>query len=140
MITPQNRIIIVDDDKSELDNLTRAFLSTGIGCRPFEYEIDYSTPLNGVRLAFFDVNLTPISVNSSGVSDDELIELNRQVFNDLATAINQYIGKENGPYGLIFWTKNEKVISAFTKYMQDIDRGFADTASPFYIGFWIKQN
>ncbi|NRR90833.1 hypothetical protein HSX10_04575 [Winogradskyella undariae] len=134
MITPQNKIIIVDDDKSELETLTKAFLSTGVGCRPFEYEIEYNTPLNGIRLAFFDLNLTTSRVNSIADTQKDLIQLNTAVFNDLAIAINQYISKENGPYALIFWTKNKKVIQAFIEYMQDPTRGFSDTASPFFIG------
>jgi hypothetical protein len=139
MITPQNRIIIVDDDKSELETLTKAFLSTGVGCRPFEYEIAYNTPLNGIRLAFFDLNLTTSRVDDTGKTKEELITLNSSVFNDLANAINQYISQDNGPYGLIFWTKNKKVIDAFKKYMQDVDRGFSSTASPYYIGLLDKS-
>ncbi|WP_299249601.1 hypothetical protein [uncultured Lacinutrix sp.] len=139
MITPQNRIIIVDDDKSELEKLTKAFLSTGVGCRPFEYEIAYNTPLKGIRLAFFDLNLTTSRVDDTGKTEEELITLNSSVFNDLANAINQYISQDNGPYGLIFWTKNKKVISAFKRYMQDVDRGFSSTASPYYIGLLDKS-
>lgn len=138
MIEPQNRIIIVDDDKSELDTLSRAFLNTGIGCRPFEYEIGYDTPLKGIRLAFFDLNLTTSRVDDTGRSEEELITLNSAVFNDLANAINQYISPDNGPYGLIFWTKNKKVINAFIKYMQDKKRGHSSTASPFCISLLDK--
>lgn len=138
MLTPQNRIILVDDQKSELDNLTEVFLQTGLGCRPFEYEPTYSTPLKDIRLAFFDINITEKSVDTTGLSQEEIEKANTSIYNDLAVAINQYIDKENGPFALVFWTKNQPLVSGFLKYMQDPKRGFTDTAKPFLIDSWDK--
>ncbi|HAU55348.1 MAG TPA: hypothetical protein DCW66_19590, partial [Sphingobacterium sp.] len=53
--------------------------------------------------------------------------------NDLAIAINQYIAKDNGPYILVFWTANSRIVEAFKLYMRDPSRGFGDTASPILI-------
>lgn len=139
MITPQNRIIIVDDQKTELERLTKAFLDTGIGCRPFEYEKVYNSPLKNVRLAFFDIDLGEKNIDTQGLNAEEIEIASSAVYNDLAYAINQYIAKDNGPYALMFWTKNAPLIEGFKKYIQNTERGYSDTAKPFFIGSLEKS-
>jgi hypothetical protein len=134
MFKVQNRIIIVDDDPKELETLSKSFLDNGIGCRPFQYINTYNEPLKNVRVAFFDINLGEKSIDDTAKSLEDIIKLNSPVYNDLAVALNQYIAKDNGPYALFFWTKNEKIKEGFVKYMQDSARGFTDTASPILIG------
>lgn len=95
--------------------------------------------MKGVKIAFFDINLTNKTIDQSISDKDEIARLNTPVFNDLATAINQYIHKDNGPYALIFWTRNSIVIEAFVEFMQDEKRGFASTASPIAINHIDKD-
>ncbi len=134
MFKPQNRIIIVDDNRNELDSLSRSFLDNGIGCRPFQYINTYNEPLKNVRIAFFDINLGEKKIDDSGLTIEEIVKLNTPVYNDLAFAINQYIHKENGPYALFFWTKNSSIINGFVEFMRDPRRGYTETASPIFIG------
>jgi hypothetical protein len=134
MFKIQNKIIIVDDSPKELDTLSKAFLNNGIGCRPFQYDNAYFTPLKNIRIAFFDINLGEKTVDDSGKTPEEAEKLNSGVYNDLAIALNQYIAKDNGPFALIFWTKNKKIIDGFKKYLQNPERGFSDTAFPIFIG------
>lgn len=140
MFENQNRIIIVDDIQPELDQLGKSFFVNGLGCRTFLYDQAYNQPLQNVRIAFFDINLThgnPIIETEVA----EILENHSKEFNDLANAINQYIHKENGPYVLIFWTKNSQVIEAFKTYMQIPERGFNEiTAKPIYIGHLDKTD
>ena len=109
-------------------------MDNGIGCRPFQYINTYNSPLKNVRVAFFDINLGEKTVDDSGKTLEETLKLNTPVFNDLAIAINQYIAKDNGPYALFFWTKNQKIKDGFIQFMQNPERGFSDTASPIFIG------
>ncbi len=139
MITPQNRIIIVDDQETELDRLSKAFLNIGIGCRTFKYEKIYASPLENVRLAFFDVDLGEKFVDTTGLTPEEIEEQATPIYNDLAYALNQYISKSNGPYALIFWTKNKPLIEGFKKYVDNPDRGYSDTAKPFLIDCFDKN-
>lgn len=129
----QNRIIIVDNEDSELDNLGKSFLKNGLGCKTFNYNEVISQPLTNVRIAFFDINLMNKSVDLDYEDIEELVRRNSSVLNDLATALELYISKENGPYALIFWTSNPKLKEAFVHYVQDSKRGFSDLPSPFYI-------
>jgi len=138
MITPQNRIIIVDDSTEELNRLSKAFLNTGIGCRTFEYDKTYNTPLNGIRIAFFDVNLGEENVETDGLTPEQIETLLSPVFNQLAYALNQYIAKDNGPFVLVFWTKNKALIEGFNKYIEDPERNYSDTAKPFLIDCFDK--
>ncbi len=133
MFEKQNRIIIVDDRQDELDTLSKAFLDNGIGCRPLLYENTYKDALSKIRIAFFDLNIGNKIVDDSGKTPEEIEKLNSGVYNDIAIALNQYIDKKNGPYALIFWTKNKKIIEGFIKYMQNPERGFANTPFPIFI-------
>jgi hypothetical protein len=120
MIEKQNRIIIVDNSEDELQRLGKAFLEIGVGCRTFLYETDYDEePLKNVRIAFFDINLTLGKEFLSGEEKEEIIENHSSVLNDLAYAIEQFISIENGPYALIFWTKNKELIDAFIHYVNE---------------------
>jgi hypothetical protein len=140
MLKNQNRIIIVDNVQEELEQLGKSFFVNGLGCRTFLYEQDYLEPLKNVRLAFFDVNLTQGNAEiSTEDTIEEILEKNSKVFNDLAMAINQYISPNNGPFALIFWTKNSTLIDAFKRFMQIPERGFNDiTAKPIFIGHLDK--
>lgn len=134
MFEIQNKIIIVDDKKDQLEKLGKAFFKNGLGCRTFEYSPEYDSPLKNVRIAFFDINLTQRSVDHKYDSSSDIIKYNSSIFNDLATAINQYIAKDNGPFALIFWTANKDVINAFIEYVQNPKRGYSDTPFPVFIG------
>ena len=133
MFKVKNKIIIVDDRQDELDTLSRAFLDNGIGCRPLLYDNAYFEPLANIRIAFFDLNIGEKKVDDSGKTPEEVEKLNSGVYNDLAVAINQYIAKDNGPFALIFWTKNKKIVDGFIKYMQNPERGFSESPFPIVI-------
>lgn len=133
MFKVKNKIIIVDDRQDELDTLSRAFLDNGIGCRPLLYDNTYFEPLSNVRIAFFDLNIGEKKVDDSGKTPEEVEKLNSGVYNDLAVAINQYIAKDNGPFALIFWTKNKKIVAGFINYMQNPERGFSNSPFPIVI-------
>lgn len=133
MFKVKNKIIIVDDRQDELDTLSRAFLDNGIGCRPLLYDNTYFEPLSDIRIAFFDLNIGEKKVDDSGKTPEEVEKLNSGVYNDLAVAINQYIAKDNGPFALIFWTKNKKIVDGFINYMQNPERGFSNSPFPIVI-------
>lgn len=138
MLAKQNKIIIVDNIPKQLEILGKSFFKNGLGCRTFHYDLQYDEPLEKVRIAFFDINLTEKAVDANYETDDQLLENNSAVFNDLAIAINQYISKNNGPYVLIFWTANSRIVEAFKLYMRNPDRGFGNTASPIHVDFIDK--
>ena len=120
MIEKQNKIIIVDNSENELARLGKAFLEIGVGCRTFLYETDYDAePLKNVRIAFFDINLTLGKEFLTTEDKDEIIENHSSVLNDLAYAIEQFISIDNGPFALIFWTKNKELIDAFIQYVNE---------------------
>ena len=138
MITPQNRVIIVDDDQEKLDRLSKAFLKTGIGCRTFIYDKTDEFKFTDVRIAFFDINLGEKNINTSNYNLKELEKEAAPIYNDLAYALNQYISKDNGPYALVFWTKNKPLIDGFKNYINNPRRGYAGTAKPILIECFDK--
>lgn len=139
MFELQNRIIIVDNNRGELETLGKSFFENGLGCRTFLYDEVYNSPLKNIRIAFFDINLTAKTVDHNYDNSADLIKHNSSIFNDLANALNLYIAKDNGPFGLVFWTANKDVVNAFVEYMQDPNRGFQNTASPIFITYIDKD-
>lgn len=131
MLTQKNKIIIVDNEESELYRLGKAFLNVGVGCKTILYDITHETPFNHVRIAFFDINLTLAKEILSDHDIEEIKNNHTQVFNDLANAINQYIEISNGPYALIFWTKNQVLVNAFIEYVRERE---IEIANPIFIG------
>ncbi len=118
MSNESNKIIVVDDNKSDLQKLSEAFYKNGLGCKSLEFDAMYSEPLKGIRIAFFDVNLC----NSTNE-----IERNSK----LCQALRDYIAKDNGAYVLVFWTSDISWVNSFTDYVKDRDEN--DIPVPYYI-------
>lgn len=116
------KIIIVDNDISDLDTLDKRFKELNLPCLSIHYEqADFEAlKLQGVRYAFFDLNITDVSFDLS--DETEITEDHqdlKRVFNELVHAISEVIDKNNGPYVLIFWTQNEFLVGAFQKYLSN---------------------
>lgn len=93
MFTESNRIVLIDDDLADLNQLSQIFISDGIGCKTFLYDTFYNNPLIGVRFLFLDINLNAAQTDQQrgATVRDTLIH---------------YIHENNGPFVLIFWTTN----------------------------------
>ena len=91
MFTESNRIVLIDDDQADLDQLSQIFITEGIGCKTFLYDTFYNNPLTGVRFLFLDINLNAAQTDQQrgATVRDTLIH---------------YIHESNGPFILIFWT------------------------------------
>jgi hypothetical protein len=126
MFKPQNKIIIVDDVKEDLNRLSKVFYDNGIGCKTFEYDSFDKPKLNDVRIAFFDININP----SGGSSDN-------QICNSIADAIEQYISIENGLFALIFWTSKPEMVEKIKKFIQ---RKTTPFPKPFFINHIAKED
>ena len=83
MLEKQNKIIIIDNILGQLEILGKSFFENGLGCRTFEYDIAYDEPLEKVRIAFFDINLTEKAVDANYDTDDQILENNSAVFNSV---------------------------------------------------------
>ncbi len=110
MLKPSNKIIIVDNRRDHLDTLSKPFHDQGIGCRSLQYDVTYTPPLTGVRLAFFDINLNDLADPQQNAP---------QIYATLVDAIRLYISADNGPFVLIFWTSNGGLIGGFKTYIQE---------------------
>ena len=120
MLTPSNKIIIVDNELEELYRLGKVFLDSGLTCKTFEYDELYDNPLMDVRIAFFDIKLSP----SGGGSDE-------QTFSILMQALKSYIDIKNKPFILIFWTEHKDLVDRFKRYV--LERMDGSLPSPFMI-------
>ena len=119
MLQSNNKIVIIDNEPTELIELGKAFLEIGLACKTFEYDQFFSPPLEDVRIAFFDIKLNP----GGGESEE-------QTFSNLVDAIKLYISPNNPPFALVFWTTNKNLILGFKKFI--LERKI-DLPSPFFI-------
>lgn len=120
MFRDSNRIILVDDNLEDLKQLSKVFIDNGIGCKSLPYDYNYNTPLKGIRIAFFDINLNGAKTDAE-----------RNAF--LQDAIVKYIHEDNGPYILVLWTSNTTWIDSFFSF---VNRDISDELkkrSPYYI-------
>ncbi len=124
-----NRIIIVDDDEGDLRKLSTVFHTHGVGCKSFLYDgFNFpAEPLIGVRFAFFDINL--IQANQDA-------DINAS----LKDAISQFISMENGPFILIFWSKNTDKIIQFRDFINRSDDDFRNKLKPILNTWATKLN
>lgn len=114
-----NRIIIVDDIENDLYQLRDTFYKKGIGCRSFLYDgfTFPNTPLKGVRFAFFDINLKHANQDAD-------------IYATLKEAITKYISYDNGPFVLVFWSKNTDKISGFSQFVNRTNDDFKNKMHP----------
>lgn len=119
MLSESNKIIIVDDNKEHLDNLSNAFYNIGLRCKALKYDALYQGSLKGVRIAFFDVNLC----NSQNDATRN---------NTLCQALRDYLALDNGAYVLIFWTSDPNWVNSFLKYINQRQEGGIPV--PYHIG------
>lgn len=125
MFKESNRIIVVDNSQEDLAKIAREFNRKGIGCRTILYDgVSFpETPLTGIRIAFFDINL------SQTFSENDR-------YATLEDAIKLYISPENGPYILIFWTNKADWKDNFIEYINrdaDVPNIVRDQLQPLYI-------
>ena len=120
MFGAQNRIIIVDDNSQHLFDLANRFSKEGLASRLIHYDQSKMEQLDGIRLAFFDINLTPQTINLRQQSYDYKTDASLSTtFNYLSTAIEDIISPTNGPYILVFWSDNTVLIDNFIEYVKD---------------------
>ena len=100
MFKESNRIILIDDNTSDLEQLSKVFHDNGIGCRTFHYDSFYDTPLKGIKILFLDINL-------NGAQSDQ------QRNSTLRDALIHYVHEDNGPFVLVLWTNNAQWIDSF---------------------------
>ena len=116
-----NRIIVIDDNRDDLNAICNIFHKNGIGCRGFEYD-PFSLPnepLTGIRFVFIDMNLNP-----AGGGD---------IKSSLKDAIKHFISVENGPYILIFWTNRVEEIDDFINFINRDDDDVKLKLKPLHI-------
>jgi hypothetical protein len=92
------RVIIVDDDFTEVEPLLRGLSTLGIGCAYFsgdERELPYS-PLAGIRLVFLDLHLIAGAGTGHGMLSNTVGVLTR------------LIPEKKGEVGIVCWTKHSE--------------------------------
>ena len=104
MFKESNRIVLIDDNTRDLEQLSKVFYDNGIGCKTLRYDSFYNNPLKGIKILFLDINL-------NGAQSDQ------QRNSTLRDAIIHYVHEDNGPFVLVLWTNNIQWIDNFKVFV-----------------------
>ena len=119
---PGAKVIVVDDDRDELDSIVGSLRALGIGSAAYRYPDDIPDELpsySGVRALFLDINL--IGGSSPGGS--------AAILNAPLSLVGRFISEENGPYALITWSSTTLHQQLMTRVAQTTSLA---TKQPFY--------
>lgn len=102
MNIPQNgRIVIIDDKIDQALPLINVLAQRRCPYSYFSGELKYlpdeGANLNDVRILFLDINLI-----------DDKIHTDKELASRLIPVLQRIISKDNYPYILIYWSRNEK--------------------------------
>jgi hypothetical protein len=104
------RVVLVDDDVTEATPVIKAFSKSGVPVAYFDgtqSELPRATGrLRGVRLAILDMDL------GVGGSDENKAST-------LVAVLGSIIAKDNGPYGVLIWTKHPELKDLVTRYIYE---------------------
>lgn len=101
---PESSIIIIDNDESELNQLSKAFSMSGIPCLPLLYnsrngvESYNLKPSINIRWLFIDLNLEDSTENTAAA-----------FIGPIKSVINKLVC--GGIYTLVFWSKHSNIIN-----------------------------
>lgn len=117
-------IVLIDDDKDDLDSLQNSFTQAGYPCLPIHYVSDDPINISGVD----HINLSMINprVIITDLNLQEIPNVNKQT---LVAPIAKVLEKLtlNGPYILYFWSKN---VAHVDGVMELIFERYRKTISP----------
>jgi hypothetical protein len=114
------RVVLVDDDVTEAMPVIKAFSKLGVPVAYFDGtqgQLPQPTRrLRGVRLAILDMDL------GVGGSDENKAST-------LSAVLGLVIARDNGPYGVLIWTKHPELKELVTKYIYER----AEVANPVFV-------
>ena len=121
MLSSNYKIIAVDNEQEELDRIEECFRDLRIACYPLLYSSGDTPPekFKGIRLAFFDVNL------SIGNPNDQML------CNIISSALKNILAHDNGPYALIFWSLHASKLAAIKEYIETREKD--NIPSPIFV-------
>ncbi len=103
-----SRIIVIDDNPSDLDSLTKSLHLNGVSCLPIHFDEDSDSikPCPNVRILFADLHLLP---GPSSYQDH---------FSTLGGLLEETI-KPEGPYLILLWTDYPDEARQLNQHLQE---------------------
>jgi hypothetical protein len=121
------RVVLVDDDVTEAMPVIKAFSRAGVPVAYFdgtESELPRLTGrLRGVRLAILDMDL-----GVGGPAENKA--------STLVGVLGRIIAEDNGPYGILIWTKHPELKDLVTQYIYER----SEVPNPVFVTMLKKAN
>lgn len=123
-------IVVIDEERDQLDEIGEAFQAAGIPFMPLQFDPAYTgDPYSGIELLFLDLNLNP------GGGESPMT-----IYSFLENAIKLYISQENGPFVLIFWTTRQNLVDGFKTYIDRDKESEVYKMRPLYVDTLAKED
>ena len=119
MKLPAPRVIAIDDDRGDLNELTRALNWYGAACLPVPFRDDAGVPrCPAVRVIFVDLHLLPRQPEGPA---PQFAVIGNLIENRIQPA---------GPYLVILWTRHPEEASEFRRFLE---KRLEEVAKPFSV-------
>lgn len=134
MISGLPGIVVIDDNKEELDNIKNAFFEAGIPCLPIQYVNDDPDNESGIDHVDISEWISPRIV----VTDLNLTETQNAKAVNLAGPLAKMLQRLSlkGPYLLCIWSKLEKDVDGVMRVLEERHRD--DMALPLQVSVISK--
>ncbi|WP_089275319.1 hypothetical protein [Humidesulfovibrio mexicanus] len=120
---PSAKVLAIDDDENDLNNIRDGLHAAGIACVPIHFTLPLPdlAPAQGVRIVFLDLNLVGGHRNAA-----ELADIAGQ-------ALKRYLA--TGPYLLVFWSVQAADVDEVVRLLKV---RHADAPAPLAVGVMDK--
>jgi hypothetical protein len=122
-------LVLIDDDKDELDNIQAAFFKAGIPCLPIMYindDPDNRTGIDHVEISEFQPRIIITDLNLKEISNSDPRSLTPPIADLLKKLVT------TGPYLLFFWSKHNQQVEEVMRLLEE--RFSADIKLPLNWG------
>jgi hypothetical protein len=136
MISGLPSIVVIDDNKNELDNIKNAFFEAGIPCLPIQYVNNDPDNESGIDHVDISEWITPRIV----VTDLNLMETPSATAVNLAGPLAKMLQRLSlkGPYLLCIWSKLEKDVDDVMQVLEE--RYWSDMPLPLQVSVISKHD
>lgn len=124
-------IVLIDDTKSELDELQRRLNLSGFPCFPIEYQNDNPDNLSGIDHVNLKMIKPRIIITDLNLQEQPIDVI--QLVSPIAEVLKQFL--LDGPYMLYFWSKNEQHVE---KVLELLFQRFPEIPCPLHHGILSK--
>ncbi|WP_217540319.1 hypothetical protein [Vibrio metschnikovii] len=125
-------IVLIDDDKDDLDTIQNSFVRMGYPCFPLQYQRDDPENRSGIDHVNLDMIKPRIVISDLNLQELQKLD-EKQLAGPIATVLQKL--PLNGPFILYFWSRNASTVEPVMKIIYE---RYKDIPYPIHWGVLDK--